>query len=162
MLVKQEEEKTCEEDYLGLIEQFLLYLTRGIYNNYESVQAGITSFLLSIALGYCRTQIKNLTFIFALCNCGLFLRKYITSDKPNIVLMLLDFGCNEFKYFLFWAVLMSLLNPYICPYDEVSQRDCRENNQLCNKRAQSDIITLLILHICHPCLLLERYKKQTR
>ena len=158
MLVKQEEEKTCEEDYLGIKEQFFLHLTRGIYNNYEIVQAGITSFLLSIELGYCRTQINNLTFISAGCNCGLFLRKYITSNKPNVVLMLdLQFGYSEFKLF-FWggAVLMSLLNPYLCPYDEVSQRVCRKNNQLCNKPAQSNIITLLILHTCQLCLLLER------
>ena len=52
MLVKQEEEKTCKEDYLGIKEQFFLHLTRGIYNNYEIFRAGITSFLLSIELGY--------------------------------------------------------------------------------------------------------------
>jgi hypothetical protein len=53
------------------MEQFLLHLTRGIEKDYESVQAGITSSLLSIELGYSWTQINNVTVTYAGCNCGL-------------------------------------------------------------------------------------------
>jgi hypothetical protein len=70
------------------MKQFFLHLTRGIKNIYESVQAGITSSLLSIELGYGRTQISNVIVTFVSFKFGLLLGKYKISDTTKTVFRL--------------------------------------------------------------------------
>jgi len=66
------------------MEKIFHNFTRGFKNIYGSFHAGITSSLLSIELGYCRTPINNVTVKSARSHCGLFLRKCNTSGTKNI------------------------------------------------------------------------------
>jgi hypothetical protein len=74
----------------------------------ENLHAGITLSLLSIELGYSRTQINNVTFTSAGCNCGLLLRKCNTSDTKNIVL-----GRRAYSSLTYFETFMFLDDSYL-------------------------------------------------
>jgi len=72
---KQIYENIWEEDYLRRMQQILLHLNRYIYSFYRNFHSGITPSLGLIEIGYCRTQINNITVKSVGSLCGLFLRK---------------------------------------------------------------------------------------